>query len=402
MNKFFLPLFVLPWIAAAGETKLTVNAGAHDRSGSIISFTASQELRTTALLKAEDGTTVPVQIDEAGHAFFIEPQLAAGKTKTYTPAKGEVVEAIHAAKTGDLVEFTSMGKPLFSYQTEPGPVPDGVSPVFSHGAHLHPIYSPGGKLVTGNHPPDHRWHRGIWFAWTETDFEGRKPDFWNMGKGAGADKSGEKLLAEVRFAALDKMWGGPVQGGFQSQHRFIDHTGETAKDALTETWDVTAYRIKADGREANVIDLVSTQNCAGSSPLKLPKYFYGGLGVRGNRLWDPVDAVNMLTSNGDTRLKGDSTKGKWVYLGGDVDGGPTGIAVLIHPANFRFPQPLRLNPKNPQLCIAPSQDGDWSIEPGKPYVSRYRIVIADGAPDAAWIEKLWQDYAEPATAEVTN
>ena len=50
-----------------------------------------------------------------------------------------------------------------------------------------------------------------------------------MGKGAGADKSGEKLLAEVRFAALDKMWGGSVQGGFKSQHRFIDHTGESAR-----------------------------------------------------------------------------------------------------------------------------------------------------------------------------
>ena len=68
--------------------------------------------------------------------------------------------------------------------------------------------------------------------------------------------------------------------------------------------------------------------------------------------------------------------------------------MLIHPSNFRFPQPLRLNPKNPQLCVAPSQDGDWSIEPGQPYVSRYRFVIFDGAPDAAWIDQLWQDYAK--------
>ncbi len=311
-------------------------------------------------------------------------------------------DPIAVEKGTGVLNFTVNGQPMFTYQMEPGPVPDGVLPIFSHGAHLHPIFSPSGKLVTGNHPPDHRWHRGVWFAWTDTDFEGRHPDFWNMGKGPGGDKSGDKLLAEVRFASLEKSWGGPESGGFISKHRFIDHSGDADQDVLNETWEVTARRVVADGRPANVIDLVSTQTCASASPLKLPKYHYGGLGVRGNALWDPVDKVTMLTSNGDDRKAGDGTKGKWVHIGGDVDGAPTGLAVLIHPSNFRFPQPLRLNPKNPQLCIAPSQDGDWSIEPGRSYVSRYRIVVFDGAPDAAWIEKLWQQYADLTTAKVSG
>ena len=148
------------------------------------------------------------------------------------------------------------------------------------------------------------------------------------------------------------------------------------------------------------MDLVSTQTCAGDEPLKLPKYHYGGLGVRGSALWDAVDKVRMLTSNGDDRVKGDATKAKWVWLGGEVDGQTTGIVVLMHPENFRFPQPLRLNPKNPQLCVAPSADGDWSIEPGKPLVSRYRLVIRDGEPDTAEMERLWTDYAEPPKVEV--
>jgi hypothetical protein len=145
---------------------------------------------------------------------------------------------------------------------------------------------------------------------------------------------------------------------------------------------------------ANVIDLTSTQTCASEIPLKLPEYFYGGLGVRGNLLWNPVDAVTMLTSEGHDRAKGDATKAKWVHMGGQVDGEPTGMVVLIHPGNFRFPQPLRLNPKNPQICVAPSQEGDWAIEPGKPYVSRYRILAVDGPADAAWCEAQWADYAK--------
>jgi hypothetical protein len=123
----------------------------------------------------------------------------------------------------------------------------------------------------------------------------------------------------------------------------------------------------------------------------LPEYHYGGLGLRGNEQW--ADHVTMLTSEGHDRLKGDSTRARWVWMGGKTDGADTGMAVLIHPRNFRFPQPLRLNPKNPQLCVAPSQLGAWDISPGKDYVSSYRILVVDAEADAEWIEQQWKAYA---------
>ncbi len=291
---------------------------------------------------------------------------------------------ITAEKTGTVIHFAVDGKTICDYQMEPGKVPEGVDAVFAHGAHLHPIYSPSGKLVTGNHPEDHRWHRGVWMAWTKTEFGDSHPDFWNMGK------VGEKLAAEVRFEKLVQL----TQNGFVSQHVFLDHSHARDEKVLNETWEVAVSQKTLDGTKTNVIDLTSTQTCAGERPLKLPKYHYGGLGVRGNLAWNPVEAVTMLTSEGHDRKAGDSTKAKWVHIGGEVDGAPTGMAILIHPSNFRFPQPLRLNPKNPQLCIAPSQDGDWAIEPGKPYVSKYRLLIFDGKPDAKWIDAQWQAYAK--------
>jgi hypothetical protein len=385
----------------AAGWKVTIHAGAHDRTGSIVRSFAPPQLRGAALLDKGGGASVPVQIDEAGQAVFVAPALARGERKTFAlNAVERLPAAIAVEESGDVLKLTAAGRPFFSYQMAPGLVPDGVNPIFRHGAHLHPVFTPGGKLVTGNHPADHRWHRGIWMAWTETEFEGRHPDFWNQGKGEGGEKAGAKLEAEVLFDSLDLSWSGPVHGGFVSRHRFIDHSGAASQDVLHETWDVAAYRVTVGERPLHLIDLVSTQVCARASPLKLPKYHYGGLGVRGHAQWDPVEAVTMLTSNGDDRKKGDSTKAKWVHLGGQVDGAPAGLAVLIHPANFRSPQALRLNPKHPQLCIAPSQDGDWEIAPGKSYVSRYRIVALDGPAAAALLDRLWADYAEPATAEI--
>lgn len=301
---------------------------------------------------------------------------------------------IQVEKLGSVLHFSSGGKTICDYQMEAGEAPEGVSAVFKHGAHLHPVFSPSGKLVTGNHPEDHRWHRGIWLAWTKTVFGDSHPDFWNQGKGEGKDKSGDQILAEVRFSKLEKSWAGSAGGGFISQHLFLDHSHAPDQKVLNETWEVAVSQQELDGKPANIIDLTSTQTCATDTPLKLPTYHYGGLGVRGNLAWNPINAVTMLTSEGRDRAKGDSTKGKWVHIGGQVDGAATGMVILIHPSNFRFPQPLRLNPKNPQLCIAPSQDGDWSIEPGKPCVCKYRILAFDGAPDAQWIEAQWQNYAK--------
>ncbi len=383
------------WAVAAAEYRLKVEAGELDRKDSIVWVEMPKVTGDRFVLKGEDGATVPFDRSVSGFGIFVEPELAKGKTKTYKLVPVPASESVMKVENdGQALKISSEGKPVFQYQMELGPVPDGVQPYFAHGAHLHPIYTPGGKIVTGNHPPDHRWHRGIWMAWTDTDYEGRHPDFWNMGK----EKDGS-LTGEVRFGKLLGSWEGSVQAGFVSRHDFIDHTSGQEKKVLEDMWTVRAFHIP----KMNVIDFASLQRIAAGAPaLKLPKYHYGGLGVRGNAAWDPVDQVTMLTSEGLDRLKGDNSKGKWVYLRGEVEGAQATLVVLIHPANFRFPQPLRLNPKNPQLCVAPSQDGEWEISPGKPYESQYRFLIIDGVPEAAVIDKAWRDYALPAKATVSE
>jgi hypothetical protein len=378
----------------AAEWSITVKAGEFDRTNTVVEFSVPKELFGNFTLRDNANSAWPLQIDGTGRAVYIEPQLGRGISKTYTLVPTEKLpDVITVDKTGTVVKVCAEPnrKPIFHYQSEPGPVPEGVLEAFKHGAYLHPVFTPAGHVVTADNPPDHLHQRGIFFAWTKTEFEGRHLDFWNMGKGEGGQLSGE-----IRYAALNRVRSGPVQGGITCRHRFLDRTSEPEKDVLSERWELTATRLP----DAYLIDLVSTQTMTGQSPLKLPKYYYGGLGVRGSAAWDPVEKVAMLTSNGDDRKSGDNSKARWVQMGGLVEGQPAGITVLIHPTNFRFPQPLRLNPKNPQLCVAPSQEGDWEIEPGKPYVSRYRLMIADRAAKAEEIEREWNDYANPPVVEL--
>jgi hypothetical protein len=190
-----------------------------------------------------------------------------------------------------------------------------------------------------------------------------------------------------------------VHGGFVARHKFVDLSAPTPVVALHETWEVTAYNAPDNVR---VFDLMLTQTCATNDPLILPKYHYGGLGYRGRGEWLGRDKANFLTSEGERdRVKANGQPMRWVHISGVVEGGGTaGLAVLGHPENFRAPQPVRVHPNEPYVSFTPSFESDWKIEPGKPYVARYRFIAADGALDKARLDALWNGYARPAVVTV--
>ena len=117
------------------------------------------------------------------------------------------------------------------------------------------------------------------------------------------------------------------------------------------------------------------------------------------RPWTPQH-VTFLTSEGDDRLKGNHTRPRWCDISGSIDDKAAGIALLTHPTNFRFPEPLRIHPTMPYMVYTPSFLGDWEIIPGKSHDSRYRFVVHDGNLTAETLDQLWRDYAHPLAAQI--
>jgi|ERR1043166_3742766 hypothetical protein len=301
---------------------------------------------------------------------------------------GTALGEVSVQRSGEKVVATVDGKKIFEYQAEAGRLPRAnIKPAFLRGGFIHPIFTPAGKIISDSYATNHLHQHGIWFAWTKTEFEGRQPDFWNMGEGKG----------KVEFVAVDKIWSGATEGGFVARHRYIDLTSGQPKPVLNETWEVKVYKGPGRSPSANMFDLICTQECATTNRLKLPQYYYGGLGFRGREEWNGPTQTLFLTSEGETdRVKGNETRARWCWVGGDIDGGRVGVAILSHPKNFRAPQPVRLHPKEPFFCYAPSQLGDWEIAPGEKYISRYRYVVSDGPPDRAAIDRWWDEFAKTA------
>lgn len=378
---------------------VTVEAGPFDRVAVPVAFDIPDAFDIPAAsgtseyrLRAPDGELLPVQIGRDGRARFILDSLATGSSREFVlepgGADGPVVEL---RRDSGAVAFAIDGRPVLTYNaevTEP-PRPD-IDPVYARGGYVHPIHSPEGVIVTGDYPPDHLHHHGIWAAWTRTIFRGDSVDFWNV-----ADRTGDVLPV-----ALDSAWSGPVHGGFTARHRHVALTDGGPVDALHERWTLRVYQVEGGDRPYWLFDLDVEQRTAGDDSLLLPEYRYGGVAFRGRDDWYGTPNANFLTSEGHGREDGNATRARWTHIGGMAEGALRGVAVLSHPDNFRHPEPVRIHPNEPYFVYAPSQLGEWAIAPGKPHRVRYRYVIYDGPPDPAALDRLWNDFAQPPEVTV--
>ena len=384
---------------ALGKThRITIEAANVPRAALVAEFKVPADAKELGGARDQAGRTLPLQISPDRTARFVVPAQAAGEALTFTLVPGERKNAgdqgVKVVRNSSNLELQVAGKPAFAYQTDKDALPrPDIKPEYKRAGYLHPIYTPSGTVVSDDYPVQHVHHHGIWSPWTMTTFQGRTPDFWNMGKKTGT----------VEAVAVDWTWDGPVHGGFVARHQFVDLSAATPVVALHETWEVTGYNVAVavGGTPVQVFDLLLTQVCATNDPLVLPKYHYGGLGFRGRGEWYGKEKANFLTSDGERdRVKANAKPMRWVHVSGAVDSGTAGLAVLGHPDNFRAPQPVRVHPNEPYVSFTPSEGGEFTIEPGKPYVARYRFVASDGVPNREKLDALWNGYAVPAVVRL--
>lgn len=373
---------------------ITVSAGAFDRSETIVSFTFPDAVEP-GVYRMESGMdegSVTIQVDEHNTGWFILEDLPAGSSVTYTLDMASLSSSVPA----DMGVTTSIDRntislmngesEVLSYYYDDNELPDGMDEMYRRGGYIHPVNSPDGIPLT-NHLDQkvHPHHYGIFSAWTSTEFQGRTPDFWNPHNHTGRVDDGD---------SLETAWEGPVHGGFRAVNYFVDISSSAPVTALNEEWKVIAYNT-SDDSGYHMFDIVLTQTANTAQPLVLPEYHYGGMAFRGHANWDNPENVTFLTSEGHDRSTGNETRARWCHMGGIVNGKTAGIAVMGHPGNVRSPQPVRIHPETPYFVYSPMQLGRMSIDPGSPYVMRYRYITYDGEPAPEKLDRFWNDYAYP-------
>ncbi|MBN1817196.1 MAG: PmoA family protein [Sedimentisphaerales bacterium] len=325
--------------------------------------------------------------------WILEGKTPVGQKRTFELVQGRGPRSgrVQVSKDDKVILVKVGDNNVLQYHHAIVPSPAGQSPLFNRSGFIHPFWSPAGAVMTNIHPQDHYHHIGFWMPWTTTEFEGRPVDFWNLAKGEGT----------VRFKELLGTENGRVFGRFQVRQEHVNLKAPGGeKVVLNEVWDIKVWNTDGADKGFYLWDFVSTQRCASDSPLHLPAYRYGGIGYRATAQWKE-DNSDYLTSEGKNRKNGHGTRAKWCLMHGPTEKDDAGVLFMGHPDNHEFPEPMRIWPEGDVFFnFCPVQENAWTLEPGKDYVFKYRLLVYNGKLDPEAAERAWQDFGNPPAVKV--
>jgi hypothetical protein len=345
-------------------------------------------------LADSSGQRYPTQVSPLSSAevligFYVE-ELEAGRSLELTlsprqePAAGGGVEVVDQPENGRLVinqggflqAIYHYGrenfKPYFYPLTVPcvrlGPA-DGEDTVYP-------------KSITQDSPPDHVWHRSLWYACG--DLNG--VDFY-------LEEGGEGRIVHQEFTAV---FSGPLFGGFRERLLWIAPDG---RKLLAEERAFVLYRLKGLAR---LFDLETA-----FTPLNEPVTFGQTIEnalplLRVPDLIDEWDGGRITLADGTTG--GREAFGKrapWADYSGPLVRKPGrepewwGIAMLDHPSNRNHPNAWFARSFGTLGTNLPLFDGPFTLQPGETWRLRNRFYIHAGSPEEAGVAARYQEYANP-------
>lgn len=282
-------------------------------------------------------------------------------------------------KTADFVLVKDAeGKTLARYIF--GKVPAGETPpAVSYTDFTHPIWTPGGEVITDVGAKDHPHHRGIFFAWIQAEGV-RNGDWW--GWGVRAPKVGRTIVNRaMRVISADAN---------SAVIEAVNMWKADDENILLETIRIRAHQ----ARGHQLLDYTYHFAAAGPRDVTVGQQPFGGFCYRAKPrgeiiISDSSGALDRANSDPDVPAKNWPSKPWYDFSTKDQSGKIVGGAVFDHPSNpptswhiVRFAH--MLNP-----CIV--RDHMVMID-NKGLTLRYRVAAHDGGADIAALDALAADF----------
>ena len=257
------------------------------------------------------------------------------------------MDGVTIRKSNGKIEAWAGQRPVLVYNTATVMPPQGQPEHYQRSGFIHPLYSPQGTVLTDDFPVGHTHQHGMFFAWTKTTFHGDHVDFWNQHKGTGT----------VRHVEILETASGLDSGLFKvRQHEVSLEHGPALEDTST------SFKI-LNRKDPFEIEIEIEQKCLTETPVVMEEYHYGGFAIRGTALWNDEagdlfkSPMNILTREGKNKAGSNHTRPGWIAAWGPAVNGLAGIAILDHPDNLRYPQPVRVHPRMPYFVFSPPSAG---------------------------------------------
>jgi len=334
-------------------------------------------------IQFSEGQSYPLEYNTYGLFVPTEPIEADAAWEVHA---SESSSDLKSANRNGLLTISNESGPILSFATE-ARLPSETTPAYyARDGFIHPFYSPSGVKLTEAYPRGHTHQHGIFHAWTRSTIKGQMIDFWNQ----------QAQLGTIRLTQVGEVKHGSVVTSFDADLEYLAYIDTDTIVAARENWTVSVY---PGSPKVNMIEITIRHRPVVDS-LILNEYHYGGFGIRATDEWNmegtslsPYDSLAYVkTSLGDNHADANHTRPTWVSMWGEIKGQTAGLTVFPHPANFRYPQPVRVHPSMPYFTFAPMVLGEFALTPEDLYVSRYLLISYDGEPDEELIAQVRESY----------
>jgi len=254
--------------------------------------------------------------------------------------------------------------------------------------YFHPVCLADGTVLTWLRPPDHTWHRALWFSWKFIN----KLNYWEEDK--SGKSQGASDIVDMRYEEKD---------GAVAITMNLDYHPHGKPSVLKELRRIAITPPDADG--CYRMDWRMTWTAQGEDVLldrtplpaeKGPSFGgYAGLSVR---TVQAMTAYQTLDSEGRQNMAGHGQHARWLDFSGIVDKATqktAGIAIFDHPSNPRHPTPWYIIMSGTFGYFSPAFlfDKPHTIPAGQSLTLAYRVLIHPGRGEKERLAKEWKDFA---------
>lgn len=364
------------------------------------------------MVDAQDGAVTPAQLDDVAGAPRVSwyvAALAAGEERAYgLRAAGAADDAKRGIVLDDqpengrvVVYYGGLLQTIYHYGM-PNYRPRFAPNVAPAGRANSGVGSTDGsqpKSITDDGPPDHTWHRSLWYACGDlngVDFY-LEPAAMNIGYGPHVGTGYGRIV----HRSFDWTRSGPVWGGFQQRAQWVAPDGRVLLD------DVRRFRMfRLKGRQ-RLWD-IEADFTPHDEPVTFGQTNENALPLM--RVADIIDEWDGGTMSLSTGLTGSPNcfgqRAEWADCSGPFtraigqEQEIYGIAMLDHPTNRNHPNAWFVRGYGPVGTNLPFFDGALTLARGETWSLRHRMYIHQGYAGEGGVAQRFDEYARPVPASM--
>ena len=257
--------------------------------------------------------------------------------------------------------------------------------------YFHPVCLPDGTKLTWLRPPDHPWHRGLWFSWKYIN----GLNYWEEDRDTHLSEGRTEVTAvsvetEPDFSTTIEMkisYHPPEKDPVLTETRVVEVSKPDEDGSYTMDW-------KSTFKAQQEVELGRTP-----PPHEEGGKSWGGYAGLSCRIAEQTTGWKVLDSEDRRGLEPHGKEALWAdfSLVSRETGRTAGVAIFGHPDNPRHPTPwfVIMDTSVPFGYLSPALlwDEPMTLHPEEEMTLRYRVLIHPERMEPEALEEEWKSFS---------